>query len=142
MSKIIRFIDTTPDGTIELFQAPEQYVAGTLWVNEVNGVGNTVVRQPVDMGGEFFQITPAPLFGTRLFCSCEIEVVDPTLGDGLTPWEHGNINKLLEVTKSQQEALRSMESALTTRITRSAFNAWASIIEQQIKDLKATLLKE
>ncbi len=141
MSKIIRFINSNPDGSTELFEAPEDYISGSMWVSEVDGTGNVQFREVSDVGGKFFQINPAPASGTKLYCSCEIDEVSQSETDGLTPWEHSNLNKLLELAQEQQAAIGVMDSALGNRITKSDFNAWASIIEQQIKDLKATLLQ-
>jgi hypothetical protein len=140
MSKIIRFIDNNPDGSTELFEAPEEYIAGSLWVNEVDGTGSVQFRGVNDVGGKFFQLSPAPLAGSKLYCVAETEEVSQAATDGLTPWEHANLNKLLEALQEQQLALGAMDNALKNRITRNDFNSWAAIVEQQVKDLKATLL--
>ena len=140
MSKVIRFIDSTPDGTIELFEAPQEYIDGSLWITEVDTLGVVKSRDAIDIGNGFFQITPAPASGTKLFCTAEIGEVDQLVTDGLSPWEHANLNKLLETIKALKEAVDSMNLAMDNRVTKNTFNAWASIVEKQVKDLKATLL--
>lgn len=133
-----RHIDTTPDGSLELFQAPTDYIVGTLWVIEVGSV--TSIREASDIGGGFYQVSPAPEAGAKLYITYDIVVVDASLEDGLTPWEHENMNSLLAALTTMQDALNAMSDSMGERVTQSNFDTWASIIEAEVRDLKSVLV--
>ena len=137
-----RYIDTSPDGATQLFTTQDEYVGGTVWLFEVKSTGETQLREVVEMTGTFIQLNPAPEAGSKLYITYDVEVDDEAEDSGMTPWEHGNLNKLLETMKAQQDAMDSLSEALPSRVTQVQFNAWASVLEQELRDLKSTLLDQ
>lgn len=133
-------ISTGIDGTNQLFKVEDDYIAGSLWVLIVDGTtGATTSKVPVDIGGGFFQLNPAPSVGTTLRCTYGVEVPDSLQENGLSPWESKRVNDLLDIVKKQKELIDKMDLALSKRITSNDFNTWAEIIEKDIKDLKALI---
>ena len=132
-----RHIELGVDGVTQLFQAPDEYIDGSLWVFDLTSGGATSLVEPIDVGGGFYQITPAPAVGSKLYITYDIEIESVADNDGLLPWEHNNINTLLDVAKAQSLAIKTMEEALLSRMTKDDFNAWAAVMEQAMKDLEA-----
>ncbi len=134
-----RHIDSTPDGSNELFQTPDTFLADTLWVTEAGGSNGDTLRQPNEMGGGFYQLSPAPEAGTKLYLTYDIEVVDETVNSGLTPWEHDQMNKLLLAIQAQQEAINNIDEAMGNRVTHKDWNTWSSVVERELADVKSAI---
>lgn len=134
-----RYIEQGADGSTQLFQVPDEYIDGSLWVFEVVSGGSTALVEATDVGGGFYQLNPAPAAGSKLYLTYDVAIPDSASDTGLVPWEHNSLNSLLDLAKAQDAALKAMEIALTSRVTRDDFNSWAAVLEQELRDIKSSI---
>lgn len=134
-----RHIDNTPDGNNQLFQTPEEFLPGTLWVTETDGLGNDTIRFPNELGGGYYQLTPAPAAGTKLFIQYDVAQGEETAV--LTEWESKRLNELLGTIKALSEAQRNMDASLLKRVTHKDFDSWASAVDRKLRDFQSLIGK-
>jgi hypothetical protein len=135
MIKTKRYVDSSPDGSNQLFQVPEEFISGSLWVTQSSGG----VIEPNEMGGGFYQLVPAPTAGSKLYLTYDVEDSSVAEETGLTPWEHDQMNKLLLAIQEQQKAINNIDEAMSLRVTNKDWNTWASVIGRQLADVKAAI---
>lgn len=137
--KTKRHIDPSPNGANALFQAPDAFIPNSLWVVQSDGAGNDRILEPNEMGGGFYQVSPVPASGTKLYLTYDVEDTSASQETGLTPWEHDQMNKLLLAIQAQQKAIKNIDEAIGLRVTHKDWNTWSSVIERQLADVKAAI---
>lgn len=131
-------INTTADGTTELFQLGNTYIADSVVVFEILSDGSVQSKTVAELGTDFVQVTPAPAIGSKLLCLYEYD--DPAVEQvnnlipGLSPWEGRSLNKLVEVIKTVQDSVTLIESYLKERVTKEEFHSWAAVIEKRVQE--------
>lgn len=125
----------TPDGILELFQLPEVYVEGSVWVFEVASDNSVQMRVPEEIG-EFIKITPAPAVDSTLFVTYNITEDSALDSMGVSNWDRDTMYKIVEMIHSQQKTIAAMDLALSKRVTEKELDTWASVIDRKVKDLE------
>lgn len=140
MIKTKRVINSTPDGTIELFQIPEEFVSNSVWVFEVAADSSVKIRTFEEISSQYIKITPAPANNSNLYISYDI-VEDESIDEaGLSNWDKDSIRKIVDMIVSQQKVIAAMDEAMEKRVTNKDFDSWASVIERKLKDVQSKLL--
>lgn len=132
-----RHIVTSINGTDELFQLPEDYLPGTLWTDVVTSSGNVTRRENSYFAGGYFQISPPPPVGSKIYCTYEIEdsSTDPSLFE-IEEVHINHIEDILKIVKNLNESVKSLDKAVDNRVSLKAFNQYAEKMSNTIRYLK------
>lgn len=141
MKTLVKEINTTANGTTELFSVENNYIEDSVLVTVVD-VDNVVkLVDAIELGNNFIQITPAPT--GKLIILYEYDnpsVVDvDTIIPGLKPWDSTKILKLITAIQDIQTSVLAIEGYLKQRVSKQEFNSWSYAIETKIKELQALI---
>ena len=140
MANLVKTHNIPADGSTVLFSVPEPYLNGTLSAIATKVGEVSITLTVTELGEQFFTVSPTPANTWTVELTYSIDVTNISDGKKLTDIEHANLKSLLEAVVAQQEALQAMQEALLTRVTTEDFNAWASVMEKELEDIKSTVL--
>lgn len=142
MIRTKRVINSTPDGTTELFQLPEEFIPNSIWVFEVATDSTVKIRTTEEIGAQFIKITPAPESGSNLYVSYDIIESDNINEAGLSNWDKDSISRILQTVVEQQKTIVAIDKAMEKRVTLKDFDSWASVVERKLKDFETRLITQ
>ncbi len=136
--KTKRYIINSVNGTDELFQLPEEYIEDSLWTFVVAASGASSIRQNTYFAGGFFQITPAPTAGSKIYAIYNVEETTPNdpanfSVDGITI---SNIVEMLDIIRTQGTTLAAMDLAIQNRVSINAFSQFAEELNRKVRALE------
>lgn len=127
------------DGSIELYELANEYVAGSVLALEM---GTTISSlEVIEVGGVFVQITPAPTNPILFIYDIESEEIvsaDDIISD-LSPWDSKRIIKLMKIVQGLQGDIDKIETYLVERLTKEEFNSWAAVMEKRFDEIQSQL---
>lgn len=127
------------DGSIELYELANEYVAGSVLALEM---GTTISSlEVIEVGGVFVQITPAPTNPVLFIYDIESEEIvsaDDIISD-LSPWDSKRIIKLMKIVQGLQGDIDKIETYLVERLTKEEFNSWAAVMEKRFNEIQSQL---
>lgn len=127
------------DGSIELYELANEYVAGSVLALEM---GTTISSlEVIEVGGVFVQITPAPTNPVLFIYDIESEEIvsaDDIVSD-LSPWDSKRIIKLMKIVQGLQGDIDKIETYLVERLTKEEFNSWAAVMEKRFDEIQSQL---
>ena len=141
MKTLVKEINTSADGVIELFSVVNNYIANSVIIFEIQPDNTAKYITPIELGNNFIQITPAPA-GTLVIL---YEWNNPNVVDvnsiipGLAPWDSKKVIKLIEIVQTLQDSVNRMEEYLKERLSKTEFNAWSCNIETRLTDLQSLI---
>lgn len=127
------------DGSIELYELANEYVAGSVLALEI---GTTISSlEVIELTGVFVQITPAPTNPVLFIYDIESEEIvsaDDIISD-LSPWDSKRIIKLMKIVQGLQGDIDKIETYLVERLTKEEFNSWAAVMEKRFDEIQSQL---
>ncbi len=133
-------INNTSDGSIELFEISNEYVASSVLALELSGP-SIVNRTVIELGGKFVQITPAPNNPILFIYDIDSEdiVNAEDIVSGLSPWDSKRVVTLMQLINELQGSVSLLEKYLLERLSKEEFNSWAAVMEKRFDEIQSQL---
>lgn len=138
-----KIINTTPDGSITLFQLPTEYVTGSVTVLEKQTNGLVKCLTVNEIGGEYIETIETAGDGSELIILYEyndisIELAATTL-EGFKPWDSKRLTDIVEQMILMSKSIEDIANAMKNRISKDEFSVVVGPLFEKIRAIEAEL---
>ncbi len=135
--------NTTPDGSVTLFQLPTIYVTGSVTVFEKLTNGLVKCLTVNEIGGEYIETIETPEVDSVLVIMYEyddlsIELASTTL-EGFKPWDSKRLTDIVEQMILMNKSIETIINSLKNKISKDEFSVVTGPLFEKIRAIEAEL---
>lgn len=132
--------DTTPNGSITLFQLPTEYVVDSVTVMEIKADKTVLMLDVNELGTTFIETTTIPEVGSSLlvlysFNDESIELAATTL-EGFKPWDSKRLIEIMESIVTINQTIENILKGFKNKVSKEEVSAIIGPLHDKVKVLE------
>ncbi len=132
--------DTTPNGSITLFQLPTEYVVDSVTVMEIKADKTVLMLDVNELGTTFIETTTIPEAGSSLlvlysFNDESIELAATTL-EGFKPWDSKRLIEIMESIVTINQTIENILKGFKNKVSKEEVSAIIGPLHDKVKVLE------
>ena len=132
-------IDTTPNGSTNLFQLPHAYITNSIIVIEQRSDNTVIIKNINELGGEYIEIPDAPANGSKLLIFYDyndpsIEITSQVI-ENFKPWDSKRLLDLTQQLIVITTTIEKLTNSLKTKVTKEEMQSFVGPLYDEIKKL-------
>lgn len=132
--------DTTPNGSITLFQLPTEYVVDSVTVMEIKADKTVLMLDVNELGTTFIETTTIPEAGSSLlvlysFNDESIELAATTL-EGFKPWDSKRLIEIMESIVTINQTIENILKGFKNKVSKEEVSAIIGPLHDKVKALE------
>ena len=135
--------DTTPNGSITLFQLPTEYVVDSVTVMEIKADKTVLMLDVNELGTTFIETTTIPGAGSSLlilysFNDESIELAATTL-EGFKPWDSKRLIEIMEAIVTINQTIENILKGFKNKVSKEEVSAIIGPLHDKVKALELSI---
>lgn len=132
-------IDTTPNGSTNLFQLPHAYITNSIIVIEQRSDNTVIIKNINELGGEYIEIPDTPANGSKLLIFYDYN--DPSIAitsqviENFKPWDSKRLLDLTQQLIVITTTIEKLTNSLKTKVTKEEMQSFVGPLYDEIKKL-------